>query len=44
MDSDLIGEIGGEPDPPGIDNRLWIDLIREHSHLVPPKPRESIDP
>src|SRR3954452_24648961 len=41
---DLIGEIVREPDPPGIDNQRWIDLIREHPNLVPPEPREAISP
>lgn len=44
MDCDFIGEIVRESDPPGIDNRRWIDLIREHPHLVPPEPREGINP
>jgi len=44
MDFDLIGEIVCEPDPPGIDKRRWIDLIREHPNLVPPEPREGINP
>jgi hypothetical protein len=44
MDFDIIGEIVREPDPPGINNRRWIDLIREHPSLVPPKPREMINP
>jgi hypothetical protein len=41
---DFIGEIVREPDPPGIDNQRWIDLIREHSNLVPDEPREGINP
>src|SRR3954470_24943411 len=41
---DFLGEIVREPDPPGIDNRRWIDLIREHPNLVPPEPREGINP
>ena len=41
---DFIGEIVREPDPPGIDNQRWIDLIREHPNLVPPEPREGISP
>ena len=41
---DLIGEIVREPDPPGIDNQRWIDLIREHPNLAPPEPREGISP
>src|SRR4051794_22828791 len=44
MDFDIIGEIVREPDPPGIDNRRWIDLIREHPSLVPPEAREAISP
>src|SRR3954447_1777579 len=44
MGFDIIGEIVREPDPPGIDNRRWIDLIREHPNLVPPEPREAISP
>jgi hypothetical protein len=44
MGFDIIGEIVREPDPPGIDNRRWIDLIREHPNLFPPKPREGISP
>jgi hypothetical protein len=44
MGFDIIGEIVQEPDPPGIDNRRWIDLIREHPSLVPPEPREAISP
>ena len=44
MDHDIIGEIVREPDPPGIDNRRWIALIREHPNLVPPEPREAISP
>jgi hypothetical protein len=44
MDFDVIGEIVREPDPPGIDNRRWIDLIREHPSLVPPEPRAMINP
>jgi hypothetical protein len=40
----LIGEIVREPDPPGIDNRRWIDLIREHPNLVPPEAREATSP
>lgn len=44
MDSDLIGEIARDPDPPGIDIRRWIDLIREHPLLAPPEPREGINP
>ena len=44
MDHDIIGEIVREPDPPGIDNRRWIDLIREHPNLVPPEPVEGISP
>src|SRR6516225_725378 len=44
MDFDIIGEIVREPDPPGIDNQRWIDLIREHPNLVPPEPREAISP
>jgi hypothetical protein len=41
---DFIGEIVREPDPPGIDNQRWIDLIREHPNLVPPEPHEGISP
>lgn len=44
MDFDFIGEIVREPDPPGIDKHRWIDLIREHPRLVPPEPREGINP
>ncbi len=44
MGHDIIGEIVREPDPPGIDNRRWIDLIRGHPNLVPPEPREAISP
>jgi hypothetical protein len=44
MNFDLIGEIVRDPDSPGIDNMRWIDLIREHPHLVPPVPREGINP
>jgi hypothetical protein len=44
MDFDIIGEIVREPDPPGIDHRRWIDLIREHPNLVPPEPRTGINP
>jgi hypothetical protein len=44
MAFDLIGEIVREPDPPGIDNRSWIDLIREHPDLITPEPREGINP
>ncbi len=44
VDFDFIGEIMREPDPPGIDNRRWIDLIHENPHLVPPEPREGINP
>jgi hypothetical protein len=44
VDHNIIGEIVREPDPPGIDNRRWIDLIREHPHLIPPEPREAISP
>ena len=44
MDFGIIGEIVREPDPPGIDNRRWIDLIREHPNLVPPEPVEGISP
>jgi hypothetical protein len=41
---DFIGEIVREPDPPGIDNRRWIDLIHEHPHLVSPEPQEATSP
>src|SRR5258708_8113053 len=41
---DFIGEIVREPDPPGIDNPRWIELIREHPNLVPPEPCEAISP
>src|SRR3954451_957850 len=41
---DFIGEIVREPDPPGIDNRRWIDLIREHPNLVQPEAREATNP
>lgn len=41
MQFDLIGEIVREPDPPGIDNRHWIDLIGEHPDLVPFEPQEA---
>jgi hypothetical protein len=41
---DFIGEIVREPDPPGIDNRSWINLIREHPNLVPPEAREATSP
>lgn len=44
MTMDLIGEIRSEPDPPGIDRRRWIDAIRDHPNLVPPEPREGINP
>ena len=44
MDFDFIGEIIREPDSPGIDNQSWIDMIREHPNLVPPEPREGINP
>jgi hypothetical protein len=44
MEFDIIGEIVREPDPPGIDNQRWIDLIRGHPNLVPPEPREAINP
>jgi hypothetical protein len=44
LDFDLIGEIVREPDPPGIDNRRWIDPIRQHPNLVPPEPVEGIGP
>ncbi len=44
MDFDLIGEIVREPDPPGIDNRRWIDLIGGHPNLVPPEPVEGTSP
>src|SRR3954462_8043889 len=44
MNFDIIGEIVREPDPPGIDNQEWIELIREHPYLVPPEPREAISP
>ncbi len=44
MDFDFIGEIVREPDPPGIDKQQWVNLIREHLNLVPPEPREGINP
>ncbi len=44
MGHDIIGEIISEPDPPGINHRLWIDLIREHPNLIPREPREAISP
>jgi hypothetical protein len=44
MGFDLIGEIVRSPDPPGINRQRWIDLIREHPNLVPPEPREGINP
>jgi hypothetical protein len=44
MNFDFIGEIVREPDPPGIDNRRWIDLIREHPNLVPPDTQEATSP
>jgi hypothetical protein len=40
----FIGEILREPDPPGIDHRSWIALIREHPQLVQPEAREAINP
>jgi hypothetical protein len=41
---DFIGEIVAEQDGAGIDKRQWIDLIREHPNLIPPEPRETINP
>lgn len=41
---DFIGEIVHEPDPPGIDNERWIDLIRQHPNLTPPETREAVNP
>jgi hypothetical protein len=41
---DFIGEVVGEPDPPGVNRQRWIDLIREHLNLVPPEPREAVNP
>lgn len=41
---DFIGQIVREPDPPGIDNQRWIDLIRRHPNLLPPEPKQGINP
>ena len=44
MNTDFIGEIVREPDPPGLSRQSWIDLIREHPNLDPPRPCEGINP
>ena len=41
---DFIGEILSDPDPPGIVNQRWIELIREHPNLEPVPPRQGINP
>jgi hypothetical protein len=41
---DFIGEIQAKPDPPGINNAQWIEMIHEHPSLEPVPPREGINP
>jgi hypothetical protein len=41
---DFLGAILAEPDPPGINNGHWIEMIREHPNLGPVPPREGINP
>ena len=38
----LLGKFSSAPDPPGIDNQRWIDLIGEHTNLVAPKPFKMV--
>ena len=41
---EYIGQILSEPDPPGINNQRWIDLIREHPNLQTSQPKQGINP
>ena len=41
---DYVGKIEGKPGSPKIDRQRWLDLIGDHPNLVPPQPRESINP
>jgi hypothetical protein len=41
---DYIGDIVSQPDSQEISRERWIALIRDHSCLVPPEPREGINP
>jgi hypothetical protein len=41
---DVIGKILVKPDSSGFTRKQWVDLIREHPNLVPPQPRERINP
>jgi hypothetical protein len=41
---DIIGVIRAVPDPPGVEERAWIDLIGKHPALSAVPPRNATNP